>query len=86
MIVYHRFLIILWLLYVGTTLLLALAGSTQWDLYYTLYLIEYLSLTTVFSLVSPSARKALNMIGLLLLPGFVAIVGVRVMAILGTAS
>lgn len=83
---YHRFILLLWLVYGVTIVLLAVAGATQWDLYYAVFLIEYLSLTTVFGLLNPPARAVLSRIGLLLVPGFVVAVGLRVLDVLGILS
>lgn len=46
---YGRCLMTLALLFTVTTFLLALYGQQQLDLYFSLYLIEYLAVTLIFS-------------------------------------
>lgn len=80
--VYDRYLVTLALLFSGTTVLLATYNQQQIDLYFSLYLIEYLATTLVFAYVHPRARRLLNFMGYILFVGFLGIVGMKVGAIL----
>lgn len=79
---YDRYLTTLALLFSVTTLILALYGQHQLDLYFSLYLIEYLVATLIFPYLHPRARFRLRLVGFVLFGGFMVIVALKVLEIL----
>lgn len=79
--VYNRYILSLALLFTLTTVLFALAGQNQLDLYFSVYLIECLVLTSLFVYLSPKAMRGLNALWFVLFGGFVAIVVMKVVEI-----
>jgi small neutral amino acid transporter SnatA (MarC family) len=61
---------------------LAFTGKTDLSLYLSLYIIVFLIVTLLFSHISPRVRKTLNYIGLTYFGLFLAMVAVKVIAIL----
>ena len=87
--VYNRYLATLALLFTAATVLLAAYGQQALDLYFSIYLIEYLATTLVFAYLNPGARRMLNLMGFILFGGFLGIVAIKVVEILvesGTLS
>ena len=87
--IYNRYLTTLALLFTAATVLLASYGQQALDLYFSIYLIEYLAATLVFAYLSPGTRHLLNLLGLILFVGFLGIVAIKVVEILvesGTLS
>ena len=80
--VYNRYLTTLALLFTATTVLLAAYSQHALDLYYSLYLIELIGATLVFTYLHPRARRLLNYVGYLLFGGFLVIVAMKVFQIL----
>jgi uncharacterized membrane protein YhdT len=80
--VYDRYLATLALLFTATTVLLAAYSQHPLDLYFSLYLIEYLAVTLVFAYLHPEARRLLSFLGYFLFAGFVVIVAMKVFQIL----
>ena len=70
------------LLFTITTVTLAVYGQHQPDLYFSLYLVEYLAATLVFSYLHPRARRLLHFVGYTLFAGFLVIVAMKVIEIL----
>lgn len=68
-----RYLATLTLLYMATTALLAVYGQQGLDLYISVYLIEYLAVTLIFSQLHPRIRTLLSVVGSVLFAGFVAV-------------
>ena len=83
MTLYNRYLATLAVFFTGTTVVLAAYNQQRVDLYFTLYLIEYLASTLLFVYLRPRARRLLNMMGYILFAGFIVIVAMRVAQILG---
>lgn len=86
MVLYDRFIISLWLLFALATVALSTRGANSWDLYYVFYLIEYLIVSAVFSILDSRARYVLLWIASVLILGFVAILAFRVVGVLGGIS
>ncbi len=87
--VYNRYLTTLAMLFTAATVLLAAYGQQALDLYFSIYLIEYLATTLLFAYLNPSARRLLNIMGFILFGGFLGIVAIKVVEILvesGTLS
>ena len=79
MTLYSRYLLTLALIFMGTTVLLAAYNQHNLDLYFSLYLIEYLAATLVFAYLHPRARQILNIMGIILFAGFLVIVAMKVL-------
>lgn len=86
MTLYDRYLTTLALLFTVTTCLLAVYGQQQLDLYFSLYVIETLTATLIFSHLHPRARLRLRLIGFVLFGGFLVIVALKVLEILGLSG
>ena len=80
--VYDRYLAHLALLFAVTTVLLAAYSQHKLDLYFSLYLIEYLAATLVFAHLHPRAHPLLGFLGYFLFAGFMVIVAMKVFEIL----
>ena len=82
MILYDRYLATLTLLFTATTFLLAVYGQGKLDLYLSIYLIELLAATLIFTHLHPRARRSLGLISYILFAGFLVIVAMKVFEIL----
>ena len=80
--IYNRYILSLTLLFTLTTVMLSLSGQNQLDLYFSVYLIECLVLTSLFVYLNPKAMKRVNAIWYVLFGGFIVIVALKVMEIL----
>ena len=67
---YNKYILTLAVALLLTTIGLAATGETRLDFYYTVYLIECLIITSLFSHVDNRARRGLNIVSYLLLAGF----------------
>jgi len=67
---YNRYILALATVLLLTTIGLAATGEIRLDFYYTIYLIECLILTSLFSHVDTRAQRGLNIVSYLLLAGF----------------
>lgn len=82
MILLNRYLLTLTTLFALSTTLLAAYGQNKLDAYFTTYVIEYLITTLLFVYLDPRARRLLDTAGYVLFGGFLAIVILKVIAIL----
>lgn len=82
MILLNRYLLTLATLFALSTALLAAYGQTKLDAYFTVYVLEYLITTLLFVYLDPRARRLLDIAGYVLFGGFLAIVILKVIAIL----
>lgn len=80
--IYNRFILLLTLCFTLTTVILSLGNERRLDLYFSLYLIEYLVLSLLFVSLNPKARRVVDIMGYILFPGFIAIVVIKVAEIL----
>lgn len=80
--IFNSYILSVSLLLLATTVILAAAGQSKLDVYYTLYTIEALIVTELFVYLNEKARRALNRVALLLFCGFMLIVIQQVVAIL----
>jgi hypothetical protein len=80
--VYNRYLATLALLFTATTVLLAAYSQHKLDLYFSLYLLEYLAATLIFAYLHPQAHRLLGFLGYFLSAGFMVIVAMKVFEIL----
>ncbi len=81
--IYDRFILLLAILFLGTTVILSLAGENRLDLYFSLYFLEYVALTLFFVLLSPRAKRLLHILVYILCPAFGAIFLWQAIQILG---
>ena len=79
---YNRYIIALSLLLLLTTVILAAFGEERLDLYFAIYLIECLALTSLFAYLNPRARSGLNLVWYGLFAGFGFIVLDKVLEII----
>jgi hypothetical protein len=80
--VYNLYLISLAVIFSLTTVLLSAYEEASLDLYFSIYLIEYLVATQLFVHLNPRAQRSLNRTGYVLFAGFGAIVANKVIEIL----
>lgn len=80
--VYNRYALVLTCFLLASTVVAAFYGVDRLDAYFSIYLIEYLSITLMFVYLHPRARRLLGAMSLLLFAGFLSIVAVKVAQIL----
>ena len=80
--IYNRYILSLALLFTLTTVILSFSAQSQLDLYFSVYLIECLVVTSLFVYLNPKAMKRLNAIWYVLFGGFMVIVAMKVVEIL----
>jgi len=61
---------------------LAFLGQSDLGIYFTINVIAYLIITSLYAYLNPRARRVLNTIGIVLFAGFIGIVALKVMEIL----
>ena len=81
--IYNIYILLLAIIVMLTTVILSVAGQVSLDLYFSIYLIEYLVLTLLFIHFNPRARRAVNFTGYLLFGGFVIIVAGKALDVIG---
>jgi hypothetical protein len=79
---YNRYLVTLALLFTGSTVLMAAYGQEQFSIYFSVYLIEYLAVTLIFSSLRPKAKQFLNVGGIVLFAGFLGVAGMKIVTLL----
>ena len=79
---YNRYLGILALLFTGSTIVMAAYSQGQFSVYFSVYLIEYLAVTLVFSSLRPKAKQFLNVGGIVLFTGFLGVAGMKIATLL----
>lgn len=79
--IYDRYILWLTLLFTVTTVVLSTSDQGL-DVYFSVYLIECLAVTLLFSHLNPKARKALDRIGYVLFLGFLFLVTAKVVEII----
>jgi len=80
--IYNRYILWLTALFMLTTVILSAYGQKRLDIYFSVYLIEYLVLTLLYVYLNPRARRVLNAVGYVLFLGFMFIVVTKVLEIL----
>jgi hypothetical protein len=86
MTLYNRYLIVLVVVLPLSTALLAAYGVQQLGAYFSLYLVEYLIITMLFTYLHPRARRILDNMGYVLFGGFLILVGLKIVAIIKVAE
>ena len=81
--IYNSYILIVAALLLLTTVILAVIGQEALDVYYTIYIIEALVVTELYVFLNPKARRGLSLISAVLFGGFVFVVSLEVIKILG---
>ncbi len=82
MTLYNRYILWLTSLFAITTVIMAFAEVSQLKIYLSVYLVETLALTVLFSSLDPRARRSLSAINYILFAGFLVIVATAVTEII----
>jgi hypothetical protein len=80
--VYNRYILIVTILLLLTTVILIGIGQTSLDVYYSTYVLEALVVTELYAYLNSKARRGLNVVSLMLLSGFLIIVVLKVVVVL----
>jgi uncharacterized membrane protein YhhN len=81
--IYNRYLLFLVLVSCLIDILLAFTHQTDIAVYFTVSVIAYLIITILFIYFSPKTRKALSLVSVIFLAGFMVVVVLKVMEVLG---
>jgi hypothetical protein len=81
--IYNRYLLILVLTSCLIDIILAFTGQTDIEICFTILVIAFLIITMLFVYFSPKTRKALSLISIVFLSGFMVIVALKIMEVLG---
>ena len=81
--IYTSYILIVAALLLLTTVILAVIGQEALDVYYTIYIIEALVVTELYVFLNPKARRGLSLVSAILFGGFVFVVSLEVIKILG---
>ncbi len=79
--IYDRYIILLAAVFCVTTVILATSNAGL-DVYFSVYLIECLAATLLFSHLNANARRGLSRIGFVLFGGFMFLVAAKVVEII----
>ena len=79
---YDRYILILASVLLSTTVIMAAAGEVRLDIYFSIYLIETLTLTELYIYLNPKAKRGLKAVNYVLFAGFLLIVAVEVVKII----
>ena len=79
--IYNRYIVWLTVLFLLTTVILS-ASNQGLDVYFSVYLIECLAVTLLFSHLNPKAKLGLDRIGYVLFAGFIFLVAAKVVEII----
>ena len=82
MTLYNRYILWLTLLFVLTSVIMVFAGVASLKIYFSVYLVETLALTVLFSSLDPRARRSLSAVNYILFIGFLVIVATAVTEII----
>jgi len=81
--IYNSYILIVAALLLLTTVILAVIGQEALDVYYTIYILEALVVTELYVFLNPKARRGLSLVSAILFGGFVFVVSLEVIKILG---
>jgi len=82
---YNRYILVLAFLFLLTTVILS-ASHQGLDVYFSVYLIECLAATLLFTHLNPRARKGLDRVSYVLFAGFLLLVAAEVVEIITGVS
>ncbi len=80
--IYNRYILFLLLASCLIDIMLAYAKQTDIAVYFTVSVIAYLIITVLFIYLSPRTRKALSVVSIVFLAGFMVVVILKVMEVL----
>ena len=80
---YDRYLAVLAIVFAITTVVMAMFGHYRFDVFFSVYLVEYLAITLFHVYLNRRAKRVLNVMSYVLLAGFVVIIGIRIGNVLG---
>ena len=80
---YNSYILIVAVLLLLTTVILAAIGQEALDVYYTIYILEALVVTELYVYFNSKARRGLSLVSAILFGGFLVIVSLEVIKILG---
>jgi len=78
--IYNRYIIWLTLIFMLSTVILSVSQQSL-DVYFSVYLIECLAITLLFSHLNLRAREGVNRVGYVLFCGFMVLVAAKVVEI-----
>lgn len=81
--IYNSYILIVAVLLLLTTVILAAMRQEALDVYYTIYIIEALIVTELYVYFNPKARRGLSLLSAILFGGFLFVVSLEVIKILG---
>lgn len=81
--IYNSYILIVAVLLLLTTVILAVMRQEALDVYYTIYIIEALVVTELYVYFNPKARRGLSLMSAILFGGFLFVVSLEVIKILG---
>lgn len=81
--IYNSYILIVAVLLLLTTVILAVMRQEALDVYYTIYIIEALIVTELYVYFNPKARRGLSLMSSILFGGFLFVVSLEVIKILG---
>jgi len=80
---YNSYILIVAVLLLLTTVILAAIGQEALAVYYTIYILEDLVVTELYVYFNSKARRGLSLVSAILFGGFLVIVSLEVIKILG---
>ncbi len=80
---YNSYILIVAGLLLLTTVILTAIGQEALDVYYTIYILEALVVTELYIYFNPKARRGLSLVSAILFGGFLFVVSLEVIRILG---
>ncbi len=80
--IYNRYILLIAILLLLTTIILVALGTNSLNTYYTVYVVEALIVTELYVHFNAKARQALNLVSILLFGGFLMTVTLQVIRIL----
>ena len=78
---YNKYIIVVAMLLLLTTVILTALGNTKLDMYYTLYVLEALIVTELYVHFNAKARHGLSLVSVVLLAGFLVTVSLQIVKI-----
>lgn len=80
--IYNSYILTIASLLLLTTVILAAMGQESLDIYYSIYIVEVLIITELYTYFNAKARRGLNLVSTVLFVGFLIIVSSQVIKIL----
>jgi len=81
--VYNRYILTIASLLLLTTVILVALGQNSLVIYYTSYIVEALIVTELYVYFNAKARRGLALVNTILFAGFLVVLGLQVIRILG---